>query len=175
MPTALGAPLGTATRTGTGASISANCSPYCQILPRIWRTGCQPAPRTMPKSSRRDKQKSRETAGNDTRHAAARTRSVQDLLTTRLPLLQEVARQGAAASTCSVTVKSSLAANLAVHVQQVRLLHGRLTVMTESAAWAARLRYALAEAEPQLRAAHPEIDSVAVKVSPTRTPPGLST
>ena len=128
----------------------------------------------MPKSPRRDKQKSRRR--NDKEPLpAGRTQSVQDLLITRLPLLQEVARQGAAASRCSVTVNRRLPHELSEHIQQVRLTRGSLIIITESAAWAARLRYALAEAEPQLRAAHPEIDSVAVKVSPTRTPPGLST
>ena len=89
---------------------------------------------------------------------------------TRLPLLQEVARQGAAASTCSVTVKQCLPDELAQHVQRVRLQQGRLVVMTESAAWAARLRYAVADAEARIRTAHPEVTTIAIKVSPQREP-----
>ncbi|MBK6598345.1 MAG: hypothetical protein IPG25_10870 [Proteobacteria bacterium] len=42
--------------------------------------------------------------------------------------------------------------------------------MTESAAWAARLRYAVADAEERIRTAHPEVTTIAIKVSPQREP-----
>lgn len=45
---------------------------------------------------------------------------------------------------------------------------GQLIVFTESAAWATRLRYAVAEAGDALREAHPTIDAIVVKVSPRR-------
>jgi len=41
-----------------------------------------------------------------------------------------------------------------------------LTVLTVSAAWCARVRYAMAALEPQLRAHAPDIVKVTVRVSP---------
>jgi Protein of unknown function (DUF721). len=41
-----------------------------------------------------------------------------------------------------------------------------LVVFAESAAWSARLRYALAELEDELRARNPEITRISVRVMP---------
>src|SRR5258706_6996131 len=41
-----------------------------------------------------------------------------------------------------------------------------LTVLAASAAWSARLRFALAELEPRIRAHHPDIVKVTVRVAP---------
>jgi hypothetical protein len=43
---------------------------------------------------------------------------------------------------------------------------GTLVIFTDSAAWSARVRYALPEIESELRSAHPEITRVAVRVLP---------
>ena len=43
---------------------------------------------------------------------------------------------------------------------------GQLTVLTASAAWCSRVRYALAALEPQLLAGRPDIVKVLVRVSP---------
>jgi len=43
---------------------------------------------------------------------------------------------------------------------------GQLTVLTSSAAWSNRVRYALAALEPQLLAGRPDIVKVLVRVSP---------
>ena len=43
---------------------------------------------------------------------------------------------------------------------------GTLVIFAESAAWSARLRFALAELETQIRAENAAIHSVAVKVLP---------
>jgi hypothetical protein len=43
---------------------------------------------------------------------------------------------------------------------------GTLVVFAESAAWCARLRYALGELEATLRRAHPSVTSIAVRVLP---------
>ena len=42
----------------------------------------------------------------------------------------------------------------------------QLTVLTTSAAWSSRVRFALAALEAQLLAAHPDIVKVVVRVSP---------
>ena len=43
---------------------------------------------------------------------------------------------------------------------------GELTVLTVSAAWSARLRFAMAALEPQLRSYAPDIVKVRVRVAP---------
>jgi hypothetical protein len=48
---------------------------------------------------------------------------------------------------------------------------GQLTVLTTSAAWCSRVRYALAAIEPQLRAGRPDIVKVVVRVSPAGRAP----
>jgi hypothetical protein len=87
-------------------------------------------------------------------------------MATRLPLLGEVARQALAASEWQVTVKKVLPAEVANRVSGATLKGGQLVVFTESAAWAARLRYALAEHGLALLEAHKEVREVIVRVSP---------
>lgn len=48
---------------------------------------------------------------------------------------------------------------------------GQLTVLTASAAWCSRVRYALAALEPQLLAGRPDIVKVTVRVSPAGRAP----
>jgi hypothetical protein len=87
-------------------------------------------------------------------------------MTTRLPLLGEVARQALAASEWQVTVKKVLPPEVANRVSGATLKEGQLIVFTESAAWAARLRYALSELGPALIEAHREVRELVVRVSP---------
>ncbi|MGH8150907.1 MAG: hypothetical protein ACRETB_13175 [Steroidobacteraceae bacterium] len=48
---------------------------------------------------------------------------------------------------------------------------GELVLFAESAGWGVRLRYAMAELEPELRRSHPAIVRIAVRVLPGgRTP-----
>ncbi len=49
---------------------------------------------------------------------------------------------------------------------------GQLTILTSSAAWSSRVRYALATLESQLRAEQPDIVKVLVRVSPAGRAPG---
>jgi hypothetical protein len=87
-------------------------------------------------------------------------------MATRLPLLGEVARQALAASEWQVTVKKVLPPEVANRVSAASLKDGQLVVFTESAAWAARLRYALSEHEAALLATHKEVREIVVRVSP---------
>jgi hypothetical protein len=43
---------------------------------------------------------------------------------------------------------------------------GTLVIFAASAAWCARLRYALQELDPQIRAAAPQLTAIAVRVQP---------
>ena len=52
------------------------------------------------------------------------------------------------------------------HVSGVVERHDTLVIFTESAAWSARVRFAVAEIEGELKRAHPQITAVAVRVLP---------
>ncbi|HEY5102162.1 MAG TPA: hypothetical protein VII70_05225 [Steroidobacteraceae bacterium] len=52
------------------------------------------------------------------------------------------------------------------HVSGVVERHDTLVIFTESAAWSARVRFAVAEIEADLKRAHPHIRAVAVRVLP---------
>jgi hypothetical protein len=59
-----------------------------------------------------------------------------------------------------------LPAELASEVSAISEREHALTVFASSAAWSARLRYALAELEGEMRAAAPGLMSIAVRVRP---------
>ena len=54
----------------------------------------------------------------------------------------------------------------AAHVSGVVERHDTLVIFTATAAWSARVRFAVAEIETELKAAHPAIANVAVRVLP---------
>jgi hypothetical protein len=55
---------------------------------------------------------------------------------------------------------------LAVKVNRCSLDSGRITVIAESSAWAARMRFVLAEIEPELRTLTPGFRELVVRVRP---------
>ena len=118
---------------------------------------------TMPKTPRRDKQTVRQ---------GSPPRSVGDLISARLPTLVEGAPSTSETSEWHVAVMKALGPELAVKVNRCSLDSGRITVVAESSAWAARMRFALAEVEPTLRDTGPRI-SRAERAGPAqeRVPP----
>ena len=64
----------------------------------------------------------------------------------------------------------ALGPELANKVNRCTLDSGRITVVAESSAWAARMRFALAEIDPALRELVPGYRDLSVRVRPTRTP-----
>ena len=65
----------------------------------------------------------------------------------------------------------ALGPELANKVNAITLNSGRITVTAESSAWAARLRFALAEHESALREKTPEIRDLVVRVRPRTARP----
>jgi hypothetical protein len=65
-----------------------------------------------------------------------------------------------------VAVMKALGPELAVKVNRCTLDGGSITVIAESSAWAARMRFRLAEAEPELKAATPGYRELIVRVRP---------
>ena len=116
----------------------------------------------MPKSPNRDKQRIRQ---------GFSPRSVADLISARLPTLVEGAPATAKTSEWHVAVMNALGPELANKVNRCTLDAGRVTVVAESSAWAARMRFALAEVEPRLRELVPEFRELAVRIRPSSSPP----
>lgn len=115
----------------------------------------------MPKSRHRDKSKIRQ---------GFSPRSIGDLISARLPkTLTERASTTAETSEWQVAVMNALGPELANKVNRCSLENGRISVIAESSAWAARMRFALAEVEPRLRAILPGFRDLAVRIRPART------
>jgi hypothetical protein len=64
---------------------------------------------------------------------------------------------------------NALGPELANKVNGSSLDSGRLTVTAESSAWAARMRFALAAAEDDIRKRVPGLRELTVRVRPSRT------
>jgi len=65
---------------------------------------------------------------------------------------------------------NALGTELANKVNRCTLEGGRITVVSESSAWAARIRFALADVEPRLRELVPDFKELAVRIRPSSTP-----
>ena len=111
----------------------------------------------MPKRPSRDKQPVR---------PGPAPRTVGDLISARLPALLQRALSEPGESEWQVAVMKALGPDLANKVNRCSLDSGRLTVVAESSAWAARMRFKLAEVEPELRAVTPGFRELIVRVRP---------
>src|SRR5687768_10298864 len=95
----------------------------------------------MPKRPHRDKR---------TVRPGSTPKTVGDLISARLPTLAQRASATAEASEWHVAVMAVLGPELAVKVNRCTLDSGKVTVTAESAAWAARMRFALADGEARI-------------------------
>ena len=84
----------------------------------------------------------------------------------RLPTLVKGAPASSEASEWHVAVMTALGPQLKNKVNRCTLDHGRVTVVAESAAWAARMRFALADIDSVLRRLLPEYRELTVRVRP---------
>jgi len=92
--------------------------------------------------------------------------SVKSLLGRSSPVLASIAEQGARQRQWREWLAQRLPARLYGHLTGVVESAGELVIFAASAGWGVRLRYALAELEGELRAAHPGIERVRVRVLP---------
>ena len=111
----------------------------------------------MPKRPRRDKQ---------TVRPGVSPRTIGDLISARLPTLVEGAKKRVEASEWQVAVMEALGPELANKVNRISMDGGRITVVVESAVWAARIRFALAEAERRLTKVVPDLRELVVRIRP---------
>lgn len=87
-------------------------------------------------------------------------------MSARLPALTQRALSTPGESEWHVAVMKALGADLGNKVSAITLNSGRITVAAESSAWAARMRFALAEAEDSLRDKTPGYQEFVVRVRP---------
>jgi hypothetical protein len=93
--------------------------------------------------------------------------SVKGLLAgSRSTVFARISAQKSAADAWRTWLEARLPGELASRISGVVEREGALTVFTESAAWSARLRFALAEIETDVRAKSPDLTAVIVRVLP---------
>jgi hypothetical protein len=94
--------------------------------------------------------------------------SVKDLLARHAPGLTRITDQAARQSFWSEWLATHLPAELCPRISGVSARDNTLVVFAETAAWSARLRFAVLEIEAAIRAAAPEITDIRVRVLPRR-------
>jgi hypothetical protein len=98
--------------------------------------------------------------------SAPRAHSVKELLGRAAPALTRVTDQAARANFWQRWLSTRLPAEIRARLSGVIERDGTLVVFAESAGWCARLRFALLDLEPQIRACCPAINAVTVRVRP---------
>jgi hypothetical protein len=92
--------------------------------------------------------------------------SAKDLLKHRGHILDRVSQQAGRQRFWEAWLRQHLEAGLYEKISGIAEQDGRLTVFAESAAWSARLRFAMAELDGQIRAASATLSEISVRVSP---------
>ena len=118
----------------------------------------------MPKMHDRHKRRNQSSAAV---HGGAR--SIGDLLNRNGPVLSRIGDQSARQAFWRGWLQARLPAALAARISGVIARDGVLTVFAESAAWSARLRYAIEELDAPVREADPDIRRLALKVLPRKS------
>jgi hypothetical protein len=92
--------------------------------------------------------------------------SVKDLLAGTQPALQRLSEQAARQALWRAWLDAHLPQEARAHVSGIVERRDTLVIFTASAAWSARVRFAVAEIEDTLKRAHPAILKVEVRVLP---------
>ncbi len=95
-----------------------------------------------------------------------RPHSVKDLLGRVSPGLRDLGVRAARQEAWGEWLAPHLDPVLRTRVRSVTERAGTLTVFAESAAWSARLKFALAELTPALTSERPQVKSIEVRVMP---------
>jgi hypothetical protein len=119
----------------------------------------------MPNNMRRNKRKKRpmNTLGAP---PTPPLHSVKELLAHGLPSLKRVTDQAARQSFWHGWLRGHIPAEIHARISGVAERERTLVIFAESAAWSARLRYAVLELEREIRAANPELSAIKVRVRP---------
>ncbi len=95
-----------------------------------------------------------------------RLHSVKELLGRSAPGLTRITDQAAREGFWSGWLCRNLPTEIGARICGVVERDGTLVIFAASAAWCARLRYAVQELEPQIRATAPQLTAIAVRVQP---------
>jgi hypothetical protein len=120
----------------------------------------------MPNMTRRNKRGESRIQHTAASRPSNTTDSVKDLLAKLTPTLTRVTDQMDRQTFWRRWLEAHLTAEIAGKLTGVVEREGTLVIFAESAAWSARLRYAVLEIEAQIRAAKPGIAEVSVRVLP---------
>jgi hypothetical protein len=101
-----------------------------------------------------------------TRPAAPPAHSVKELLGRGPLALKRVTDHLIRAHDWHSWLTARLPGALALHISGISAQAGTLVVFATSAAWCARLRYAVLELEAEIRGAAPELKAIEVRVLP---------
>jgi hypothetical protein len=119
----------------------------------------------MPKKMRRDKHGKRRMS-TATASRAVRSYSVKELLARPVPGLMRVTEQSIRQKFWRGWLTKHLPAEIGPKISGVAEREGTLVIFAESAAWSARLRFALRELESDICAADSRVSAVVVRVLP---------
>ena len=101
-----------------------------------------------------------------TGRTSASAHSVKELLARRGPTLMRVTAQASRQNFWNCWLSTHLAPELRARVSGVVERDGTLVIFAETAAWSARLRYAILELEREIRTADPDLIDIEVRVLP---------
>ena len=119
----------------------------------------------MPKKLQRDK-RGKHLLRSATGLKFSRIHSVKELLARGTPTMTRVTEQAARQDFWGAWLCRHLPAQLAAQISAVVERDHTLVIFASSAAWSARLRYAVTEVEAQMRAAAPKLAAISVRVRP---------
>jgi hypothetical protein len=92
--------------------------------------------------------------------------SVKDLLARNSPALQRLSEQAARQELWRAWLAEHLPVEAYEKISGVVERHDKLVIFTRSAAWSARVRFAVGEIEAALKRAQPSISTIEVRVLP---------
>src|SRR5688572_32611424 len=95
--------------------------------------------------------------------AAPKTRSVKDLLNRASPVLAPISQQVVRQHDWRRWLETRLPAPIAARMTGVVERDDVLVIFTESAAWSVRLRYAVADLEPELKVSFAAVSRITVR------------
>ena len=122
-------------------------------------------PSNMPKIMSRNKRR-KAPVRSRTGPTSAPLHSVKELLARRGPVLRHVTTQASRQNFWNGWLSTHLAPEIRPRVSGVTERDGTLVIFAETAAWSARLRYAILELEREIRTADPDLIDIEVRVLP---------
>ena len=135
------------------------------LRPRLSAGLLKQLPGNMPKMMSRNK-RGKAPVRSRTGPTSAPLHSVKELLARRGPVLTRVTTQASRQNFWNGWLSTHLAPEIRPRVSGVTERDGTLVIFAETAAWSARLRYAILELEREIRTADPDLIDIEVRVLP---------